>query len=261
MAKDGTIRCRRPGDHRRAAVRAGRQRWARRIDPGRRCRRLPRLGTCGRSTPPIRACGCRQVIPRDRCERLFPAIGEQFRDQYGEPILQLAADTSPGVHYMLFPPCDPLLYQSRGLSGHPNCRDNFLTAVASAGISLPVVPDPVNLFQNSGPQPDGRLVVGTAASLPGQFISFLARRDLVFVLTACSVRLPATQQTDAAAHCGSKSRHTAGTPNFRSVRASSRRTPTTDLILVRSFQGHAGPAISQIGDRSDCPRVTAVTSG
>jgi uncharacterized protein YcgI (DUF1989 family) len=33
-------------------------------------------------------------------------------------------------------------------------------------------------------------VVGTAASLPGQFISFLALRDLVFVLTACSVDYP-----------------------------------------------------------------------
>src|SRR5215468_9155928 len=68
---------------------------------------------------------------------------------------------------------DPPLYQSRGLPGHPNCRDNFLAAVALAGISLPVVPGPVNLFQDSGPQPDGRLVVGTAASLPGQFVSFL----------------------------------------------------------------------------------------
>src|SRR5215471_3891979 len=127
---------------------------------------------------------------RDRCERLFQAVGEQFRDQLGEPLLQLAADTSPGLHDMLFPPCDPPLYQSRGLPGHPNCRDNFLTAVAAAGISLPVVPDPVNLFQNSGPQPDGRLVVGTAVSLPGQFVSFLALRDLVVVLTACSVDYP-----------------------------------------------------------------------
>jgi uncharacterized protein len=127
---------------------------------------------------------------RDRRERLFPSVGEQFCDQYGEPILQLAADTSPGVHDLLFPPCDPPLYESRGLPGHPNCRDNFLTAVASAGISLPVVPDPVNLFQNSSPQPDGRLAVGTAASLPGHAISFLAQRDVVFVLTACSVDYP-----------------------------------------------------------------------
>src|SRR4029077_16289792 len=35
---------------------------------------------------------------RDRCERLSPAVGEQFCDQHGEPILQLVADTSPGTH-------------------------------------------------------------------------------------------------------------------------------------------------------------------
>jgi uncharacterized protein len=127
---------------------------------------------------------------RDRCERLFPALGEQFRDRRGEPILQLVADTSPGIHDMLFPPCDPALYESRGLPGHINCRDNFLGAVTSAGLSLPVVPDPVNLFQSSGPQPDGTLSIGAAASRPGDAISFLALRDLVFVLTACSVDYP-----------------------------------------------------------------------
>src|SRR5215471_2663451 len=96
---------------------------------------------------------------RDRCERLFPAVGGQFCDQHGEPILQLVADTSPGLHDMLFPPCDAWLYESRGLPGHANCRDNFLAALSSAGSSLPVVPDPVNLFQNSSPQPGGRLAV------------------------------------------------------------------------------------------------------
>jgi uncharacterized protein YcgI (DUF1989 family) len=127
---------------------------------------------------------------RDRCERLFPAMNEQFRDQSGDPILTLAADTSPGIHDMLFPPCDPALYESRGLPGHPNCRDNFLAAAASAGLSLPVVPDPVNLFQNSGPQCDGRLAVGEAASGPGDAISFGAERDVIVVLTACAVDYP-----------------------------------------------------------------------
>jgi len=135
---------------------------------------------------------------RDRCERLFPAVGGQFCDQHGEPILQLVADTSPGLHDMLFPPCDRWLYESRGLPGHPNCRDNFLAALSSAGLSLPIVPDPVNLFQDSGPQPDGRLLIGTAASRPGDAISFLAQRDLVFVLTACSVDYPPLNN----GHCG-----------------------------------------------------------
>src|SRR5215831_13936510 len=135
---------------------------------------------------------------RDRCERLFPAIGGVSCDQRGEPVLELAGDASPGVHDMLFPPCDRWLYESRGLAGHPNCRDNFLAAVASAGISLPVIPAPVNLFQNSGPQPDGRLLIGTAASRPGDAISFRAERDLIFVLTACSVDYPPLNN----GHCG-----------------------------------------------------------
>lgn len=103
------------------------------------------------------------------------------------PILELSADTSPGVHDMLFPPCDTWLYEGRGLHGHPNCRDNFLAAISAVNISLPVVPDPVNLFQNSIPRPDGTLEVGVAASRAGDAISFLALRDVVFVLTACSV--------------------------------------------------------------------------
>jgi uncharacterized protein len=127
---------------------------------------------------------------RDRSERLFPAVGEDFRDQYGDPILRLAADTSPGVHDMLFPACDPPMYAARGLPGHPNCRDNFLAAAASARLSLPVVPDPVNLFQNSAPQADGKLVIGAAVSRPGDAISFLALRDVVIVVTSCAVDYP-----------------------------------------------------------------------
>lgn len=127
---------------------------------------------------------------RDRIERLFPVAGEDFRDQLGDPILRLDGDTSPGVHDMLFPACDPAMYVAQGLTGHVNCRDNFLAAVASAGIALPTVPDPVNVFQNSGPSADGRLVIGPARSEPGDEIRFLALRDVVVVLTACAVDYP-----------------------------------------------------------------------
>lgn len=124
---------------------------------------------------------------RDRIERLFPALGQAFTDQRGEPIVTLIADTSPGRHDMLFPPCDRWLYDDVGLPDHPNCRDNFLAAAATAGVSLPIVPDPVNLFQNSAPAPDGTLTVHTAASLPGDSVMLRLARDAIVVLTACSV--------------------------------------------------------------------------
>jgi len=155
---------------------------------------------------------------RDRCERLFPRPGEWFYDQHGVAILELIADTSPGVHDMLFPACDRWLYESRGLPGHPNCRDNFLAALASAGLSLPVVPDPVNLFQNSVPWPDGRLAIGVAESGAGDAISFRTMRDVV-------LSSPHAQWTThrsmagAVARCGSRSHP----PQPNSCRASARK--------------------------------------
>ncbi|WP_405793591.1 DUF1989 domain-containing protein [Streptomyces sp. NBC_01506] len=124
---------------------------------------------------------------RDRLERLFPRLGESFVDQVGNPILALVADSSKGVHDMLFPPCNAPLYETENLFDHPNCHDNFLAAVDAVGVNLPVVPDPVNLFQNSVPQPDGSLNVGVAASEPGDTVTFRALRHLWFVLTSCSV--------------------------------------------------------------------------
>jgi uncharacterized protein YcgI (DUF1989 family) len=124
---------------------------------------------------------------RDRLERLFPYVGEQFTDQFGQPILEFVADDSPGKHDMLFPPCNKWLYEHAGQLDHPNCLDNFVAAAASVGVSLPVVPDPVNLFQNSDPAPDGTLNVDTAASRPGDSASFRAMRDVLVVLTACAV--------------------------------------------------------------------------
>ena len=61
----------------------------------------------------------------------------------------------------------------------------------SQTLSSPIgVPDPVNLFQNSGPQPDGRLLVGRAASRPADAFSFLALRDVIVILTSCAVDYP-----------------------------------------------------------------------
>ncbi|MCZ0736169.1 urea carboxylase-associated family protein [Phreatobacter sp. AB_2022a] len=124
---------------------------------------------------------------RDVNERLFPVVGQAFYSAAGQPLLTLIEDASPGPHDMLFPACNPGLYARVGLPGHPNCHDNFLNALASRGLALPFVPDPVDFFQNSPPQPDGRLEVLASLNPPGGYVRLRAECDLTLVVTACSI--------------------------------------------------------------------------
>ena len=122
--------------------------------------------------------------------RMFPEVGSAFVTQFHRPIVTLLADTSPGVHDMLYPPCSPALYRGAGVEGyHPSCRENFEKAGVSAGMPVEFVPEPVNLFQNTPPDPSGVLVIGPAASEPGDYVLLVAEMDLVLILTACSYDL------------------------------------------------------------------------
>jgi len=124
---------------------------------------------------------------RDINECLFPAIGQHFYSANGVPMLTLMENGSPGPHDMLFPACNPALYERAGFPGHPNCQDNLLNALAGEGIDLPFVPDPVDFFQNSLPEPDGHLDVYASINPPGGYVTLRAERDLLLVVTACSV--------------------------------------------------------------------------
>ncbi|WP_119390994.1 DUF1989 domain-containing protein [Taklimakanibacter lacteus] len=124
---------------------------------------------------------------RNITERLFPRIGESFYSAKAEPMLTLIEDASPGPHDMLYPACDRALYDHAGLPDHPNCQDNLLAALKRSGIAISFVPDPVDLFQNSPPQPNGRIDVLASINPPGGYVTLRAERDLLLVVTACSV--------------------------------------------------------------------------
>jgi uncharacterized protein YcgI (DUF1989 family) len=49
------------------------------------------------------------------------------------------------------------------------------------------VPDPVDLFQNSLPEPNGRIDVLASINPPDGYVKLQAARDLLLVVTACSV--------------------------------------------------------------------------
>jgi uncharacterized protein YcgI (DUF1989 family) len=124
---------------------------------------------------------------RDISERLFPEVGGIFYSAQAAPMLTFVENGSPGPHDMLFPACDAGLYTRAGLPGHPNCRDNLMTALRGEGITLLFAPDPVDFFQNSLPQPDGRLEVLASVNPPGGYVILQAELDLLLVITACSV--------------------------------------------------------------------------
>ena len=102
-------------------------------------------------------------------------------------MLTLIEDASPGPHDMLYPACDRALYDHVGLPDHPNCQDNLIAALAREGIAIDFVPDPVDLFQNSSPQANGRIDVLASINPPGGYVKLRAERDLLLVVTACSV--------------------------------------------------------------------------
>jgi uncharacterized protein YcgI (DUF1989 family) len=132
--------------------------------------------------------------------KLFPDVGEAFYTTLRRPILTFLEDNSPGIHDMLFAPCDRVLFEMLGCTEyHRNCRDNYLEAAAGggrpptpgaaprgAGIRHTVVPDPVNIFENTPPRTDGRLYAGAMPTKAGDNMLFRAEMDLIFVLTACS---------------------------------------------------------------------------
>jgi uncharacterized protein YcgI (DUF1989 family) len=128
---------------------------------------------------------------RSATGRLFPQVGESFWTNRRRPILTLVADTSPGAHDMLYPPCDAWLFEHLGVAlPHPSCKENFERALSEFDVVLPAVPDSVNLFQNSPPDALGALPISDALSGPGDEVVLEVLLDAVLVVTACSVDVP-----------------------------------------------------------------------
>ncbi len=120
--------------------------------------------------------------------KMFPAIGEAFYSNRHRAMLTLIEDNSPGEHDMTFACCDPDFYAALGCTGpHPNCHDNFLDAMKHYGRPVKGVPDPVNLFQSSYPQPDGSFNVTQVPAKAGDYVEMQVELDLVVAATACSV--------------------------------------------------------------------------
>lgn len=122
--------------------------------------------------------------------RLFPAIGESFVSTLRRPLLTLIDDTSPGVHDMLIAACDPARYeQLGGPRDHRSCAENLREAAAEHGFEVPVIPQPVNIFMNTPPMPDGTIEWRQAPSRPGDAVTLRAEMDVIVIVSSCPMDL------------------------------------------------------------------------
>jgi uncharacterized protein len=117
-------------------------------------------------------------------------VGDEVSSNMRNPMLRVVADTV-GVHDLLFAPCDARLYRDvYGHTGaHRNCLDNLAEALAPYGIEPWQIPAPINIFQNTPPQPDGTLALKASVSKAGDHIVFRALQNLVGALSSCPMDL------------------------------------------------------------------------
>lgn len=124
---------------------------------------------------------CREVLGK-----IYFTPGDVLISDLYAPILDYVADTTGGLHDTLIAPCNPEMYRRFGRSGdHPSCADNFRAAVKSAGLSIPFVPSPWNLFMRAKVKEDGAIEYSRPPFIPDGRVTLRMRRDATIIVSAC----------------------------------------------------------------------------
>ena len=109
-------------------------------------------------------------------------VSNRFR-----PMLELAADTSPGIHDTLHAACSRESYRFYGVEPPAMaCEDNLRAALAGEGIPWDgPVPCPWNLFEHAPVVEGMKLIDEPAAAAEGDYVELVALMDLILICSAC----------------------------------------------------------------------------
>ena len=134
---------------------------------------------------------------RSCLDRLTPCVGEAFYSNRRRPILTVVQDTSPGCHDLLLSACDVGRYTLLGHQGyHANCVDNLGSALQEMGLTAPLIPSPVNVFEYVSIDAEAKLHIEPPLVQPGQSLTLRAEIDLVLVVSACPMDIVLTNGLD-----------------------------------------------------------------
>lgn len=118
--------------------------------------------------------------------RLQP--GQRFWSSRRRPMFEIISDDTGGVHDITHAPCSAEFYAyTMDDPNHPNCRDNLRGAVEPFGITEDVLPNTVNVFQDTLPGPGGTTAARPGSAEAGQSIVVRALIDCFGAVSSCSV--------------------------------------------------------------------------
>lgn len=124
---------------------------------------------------------CREVLGK-----IYFASGDTLLSDQYEPVFDYVADTTGGLHDTLIAPCNPAMYRRFGRDeNHPSCTSNFWTAIAEAGISIPFIPSPWNLFMRAVVDADGAIVYSRPPFIPYGRVELRMHVDAALIVSSC----------------------------------------------------------------------------
>lgn len=124
---------------------------------------------------------CREVL-----NKIYFAPGDVLVSDRYEPVVDYVADTTGGLHDTLIAPCNPEMYRRFGRpDGHPSCAGNFRAGVKEAGLDIPFVPSPWNLFMRAAVKPDGSIEYSRPPYFPDGRVTLRMRVDATIIVSAC----------------------------------------------------------------------------
>ena len=101
------------------------------------------------------------------------------------PLFTIVADTC-GKHDTIGGCCSAESNRLRyGVDGTPNCRDNFLRALARFGLGKKDIVANVNFFMNVPVEPDGAMAIADGYSKAGDYVDLRAETDVLVAISNC----------------------------------------------------------------------------
>ncbi len=117
---------------------------------------------------------------------IFLTKGHSIYSDMGRPLFTIVEDTC-GRHDTIGGCCsaDSNLFRYR-VEDTPNCRDNFLRALAEFGLGKKDIVANLNFFMNVPVQPNGEMALAEGFPGPGDFVDLQAEIDVLAVVSNCS---------------------------------------------------------------------------